>query len=300
MRVLVARAGALGDLVLLGPALWDLRALGATVELLAPVRLAGPLVDSGLVAQVLDGESQGLARLLAGQPPAPWEERLSACQAAVVFSESQDLLSALGRHVPRLLACAPRPPAATHAAEWCRAALAPLGAQRVERVPRWPTAPLLPAAARLLAELGGPGFVSVHPGSGSTRKNWPAERFTEVARGLAGPRPWLHVRGPAEAGLEAPPGSLPAHDLSLSQLAALLARSGVHVGNDAGVSHLAAAVGAPTLALFGPTDPSGWAPVGPRALALRAPRGDLARLDVETVAAAARGLRSEALAPPCG
>ena len=100
--------------------------------------------------------------------------------------------------------------------------------------------------------------------------------------------------------LRPPEGALPAHDLPLDQLAALLARTGLHLGNDAGVSHLAAAVGAPTVCLFGPTDASCWAPLGPRVRVVLAPQGNLERLGVETVAAAARALRSEALAPPCG
>ncbi|MEE9264659.1 MAG: glycosyltransferase family 9 protein, partial [Vicinamibacteria bacterium] len=44
----------------------------------------------------------------------------------------------------------------------------------------------------------------------------------------------------------------------------VLSQAGVYVGNDSGVSHLAAASGAPTIALFGPTDPSMWAPLGPQ------------------------------------
>jgi ADP-heptose:LPS heptosyltransferase len=52
-------------------------------------------------------------------------------------------------------------------------------------------------------------------------------------------------------------------------LAALLARAGAYVGNDSGVTHLAAASGAPTIALFGPTDPRVWAPLGPRVEVIR-------------------------------
>jgi len=300
MRVLVARAGALGDVVLLGPALWDLREAGCRVELLAPARLAAPLLASGLVDGVLDLESADLAHLLTDQPSAAWEQRLAACQAAVLFSRSHELEQALTRRVPRVVTRAPRPPEGTHAAEWYRSPLAQLHLRRVELLPPWPTAPLAPATDRLLDRLGGPGFVSAHPGSGSPRKNWAAERFVAVARGLSAGRPWLHVRGPAEAAHRTPEGALPAHDLPLDQLAALLARTGLHLGNDAGVSHLAAAVGAPTVCLFGPTDASCWAPLGPRVRVVLAPQGNLERLGVETVAAAARALRSEALAPPCG
>ncbi len=60
-----------------------------------------------------------------------------------------------------------------------------------------------------------------------------------------------------------------ARALPLRVLGALLSRAGVFVGNDSGVSHLAAATGAPTLALFGPTDPGLWSPLGQRVRVLR-------------------------------
>ena len=58
--------------------------------------------------------------------------------------------------------------------------------------------------------------------------------------------------------------------LSLPEAAAVLARSALFVGNDSGLMHLAAAAGAPTLGLFGPTPASEYAPVGRRARAVLA------------------------------
>src|SRR5262249_62383936 len=60
-----------------------------------------------------------------------------------------------------------------------------------------------------------------------------------------------------------------ARDPSLRQLAALFERATVFVGNDSGLSHLAAAVGCATLVLFGPTDPAVWAPTGARVRVVR-------------------------------
>ena len=54
--------------------------------------------------------------------------------------------------------------------------------------------------------------------------------------------------------------------LALEELAGVLASASLYLGNDSGVTHLAAAVGAPTIAVFGPTDPVIWAPVGPRVI----------------------------------
>jgi ADP-heptose:LPS heptosyltransferase len=79
------------------------------------------------------------------------------------------------------------------------------------------------------------------------------------------------VTGPADAAVAARlvaeaavPAARLARDLSLRQLAALFERAAVVVGGDSGLSHLAAVVGSAVVALFGPTDPRTWAPLGPR------------------------------------
>jgi hypothetical protein len=100
------------------------------------------------------------------------------------------------------------------------------------------------------------GYVVFHPFSGSTRKNWPLERFREVARLLPAPVRWC--AGPDEV-LE---GAERFEDLG--ELMEWLAGARAYLGNDSGISHLAAACGVPVVAVFGPTDPRVWAPRGPR------------------------------------
>jgi ADP-heptose:LPS heptosyltransferase len=56
--------------------------------------------------------------------------------------------------------------------------------------------------------------------------------------------------------------------LELAQTAALLARCDLFIGNDSGITHLAAALGVETLAIFGPSDPAQWRPKGRRAAVL--------------------------------
>jgi ADP-heptose:LPS heptosyltransferase len=79
-----------------------------------------------------------------------------------------------------------------------------------------------------------------------------------------------------------------ARDLPARVLGAVLAHAGLYVGNDSGVSHLAAAWGAPVLALFGPTDPAQWAPVGPRVKVLRAKDEKMESLERQDVEREAR------------
>jgi heptosyltransferase-3 len=98
-------------------------------------------------------------------------------------------------------------------------------------------------------------FAVIHPFSGSAKKNWPLEKFRALAR-LIEPVKWC--AGPEEE-LE---GAV--HIDDLYELACWLASARLYAGNDAGITHLAAAVGTPVVALFGPTDPAVWGPRGPR------------------------------------
>jgi len=118
-------------------------------------------------------------------------------------------------------------------------------------------------------------FLIMASGSGARAKNWPEAHYLQVAhwwREQFGGKVVVVV-GPVEAerrGFE----HLSAHchvasGLDLAQLAALLARCDVYVGNDSGVSHLAAAVGARTVVIFGPSDERQWTPLGPRVSILR-------------------------------
>ncbi len=101
------------------------------------------------------------------------------------------------------------------------------------------------------------GFAAIHPFSGSARKNWPLERYRELERVLEAR---LRVRWCAGSE-EALENAVRIDDLY--ELACWLAGASVYIGNDSGITHLAAAAGAPVVALFGPTDPAVWAPRGP-------------------------------------
>jgi ADP-heptose:LPS heptosyltransferase len=111
--------------------------------------------------------------------------------------------------------------------------------------------------------------VAVHPGAGFEFKLWPAKRFGELARRL---RTYhgAHVlvfQGPAdehtvEGVVAAADGSISAiaRDLPLEMVAALIQRATLFISCDSGLMHLAAALGRPMVALFGPTSPQAWGP----------------------------------------
>ncbi len=111
-----------------------------------------------------------------------------------------------------------------------------------------------PAVPRIACPRTDGGFVVIHPFSGSAKKNWPLDRFRDVARRLDAPVCWC-------AGPEEPLENAVRFD-DLYDLARWLAGARLYIGNDSGITHLAAAVGTPVVALFGPTDPAVWAPRG--------------------------------------
>ncbi|HEY7167145.1 MAG TPA: glycosyltransferase family 9 protein [Candidatus Binatia bacterium] len=113
-------------------------------------------------------------------------------------------------------------------------------------------------------------ILGIAPGSGAREKNWPAEYFSQVAE-------WWREEvcgavilflGPVEEERtelrRLRKKALIAENLPLDRLAALLRTLDVYLGNDSGVTHLAAAAGVSTMALFGPSAVARWAPRGPR------------------------------------
>ncbi|HUT36492.1 MAG TPA: glycosyltransferase family 9 protein [Planctomycetota bacterium] len=272
---MVIRPGALGDAILTLPVLQSLAAAGARVTAVGhPVfRLA---VECGLAAEHVPFDDARLLDLFAEGGSCPL---FAGFDLAIAYTRRADplLVANLGRSgVTAVVAWPAHPEPGLHVTDHL---LGALGAAGVEAGERRPTLPprreWLDAARAWLDERGvGRGFVAVHPGSGGRAKRWPVERFAELAGRLGRPVVWL--LGPAEAqddearGLGSQVGAVAA-DVPLPTLVGLLASCLAYVGNDSGVSHLAAAIGAPTLALFGPTDPATWAPRGERVAVLGSP-----------------------------
>lgn len=100
--------------------------------------------------------------------------------------------------------------------------------------------------------------VVIHPFSGSARKNWPLENFRRVAGSIRGNVEW--VAGPEEelAGAQ--------RFGDLMELAKWMAGARLYLGNDSGVSHLAAAIGVPSIVIFRCTDPQVWGAQGENVL----------------------------------
>jgi ADP-heptose:LPS heptosyltransferase len=200
-----------------------------------------------------------------------------------------------------------------------------LEAARLLKIEDEPPAPFIftgPEDEARAAEItrGEGPILAIAPAANWVGKTWPAERFARVARELLGPGGpmaggrLMVVGGPADRRDAAPVlSAAPRERLidlvgreDLLVIKAALARARLFIGGDSGLMHLAAAAGAPTLGLFGPSDERLYGPWGPKARAVRGSRAfeDFKRLDphldqalchmmdlgVETVARAARDL----------
>lgn len=261
---LVFHQAALGDFALILPLL---RGLDGPTTLIAPWsrgRLASALIED-VVA--MDIELFEFTRL--HSEPGP--HSLSPA-VAELFDAAQNIISFVSgdedhwaEHVVRLapqcnLVCLDTRPPETwngHVADYHRDKLLSHGITTID--------------TQLSAKGDPQGPFVIHPGSGGRDKCWPRDRFEQLIDACKRDhRPVRVIFGEAEA------SRWPQHVLekwrdryqavgcgSLEKLVEQMMGASVYVGNDAGPTHLAAQLGLPTTALFGPTNPVVWSPRGP-------------------------------------
>ena len=307
-RVLMIFPGALGDLICAARAMRALvgRHPDATVDFMARADLARfaaeHLVAARGHARAWSIDRREVAQLFDAARPIAAEAREFFGAFAQVYSffaaDHASFRDALAAATTGRATCYPfRPPGVDHVAiGYLRA----IGIDAAA-APAWTIEvrddQLAAAVARLAAiGLEPRKYVVILPGSGSPAKNWPAEKFAAIAQSISRPRRPLVILGPAEEALEpifAARGIPLLGDLELGEVAAIARLAIGFIGNDSGVSHLAAAAGAPGIALFGPTDPARWRPLG-RVMVMR--HVPLATLEVGAVAARLAEVLAEGLA----
>ncbi len=290
-RVLIVRMSALGDLVFALPVLHALRRElpGCTIDWLAEDRCAELPRSHPLVAETLVFPRRAWR---GGRGLLPLAASLRALRRREPYDLILDLQSNLkswlhlrflrghkiGFDAPlaregaqRLLDARAPDPGRVHR---CARDLALLPAAGLRAgVPVFAAWPLPPEAAAGLAFPPTP-FVLLHTSvtAYGRDKEWPAERWAELARALrgAGQRPlalWTPGDRPGVESIVALAGGaleLAPATPSLGALMALCDRAALLIGTDSGPVHLAAMRGTSVLALFGPTDPVVYAPPGPR------------------------------------
>ncbi len=277
-RILILRGGALGDFILTLPAISAIRQLSPQgyIELVGRPEIAELACVSGLVDKVTSIDSAWLAPYFAvdGNLSAAEISWLSSFDAVISYVHDEDhvVRTNLLRNGARFVLGISPIVEAGHAIDSFLEPLRALGVKCEAVAASQLTLPaeLRAQGRRLLDEMGfDDRVVAVHPGSGSIRKNWPLKKFIELATRLERTNSFriLFTVGEADEGivrgLEENGGQfLLLQKRSLLETAIGLSECSRYIGNDSGITHLAAALGLPTVALFGPTDPAMWAPRG--------------------------------------
>jgi heptosyltransferase III len=295
---LAVHPGALGDVLLAVPALRALRATSPAPLVLAAQPRIGALLEAlGVVDGHVAFDALGLDALFVEDGDSV--PRLPAVERVVCWFGARDPI-----FVRRLTHCVPdavvAPSVVAGACVWehlLHTVGAPAGSWCA---PIQVSETLHAQGAAALAATGfdgPPPFLFVHPGAGSAAKCWPAEGFARtIATVAARTRMNAYVhQGPAD---EAATDALRRHigrgaawlvDPSLAALAGALARVTVFLGNDSGVSHLAAALGIPSVILFDAGNLA-WRPWATQAVVRTVSLSRVDDADVEAVVADVRGL----------
>ena len=296
-RILVIRGGAIGDFILTLPAIKLLRDRfpGAHIEILGHKHIVA-LAERRFYADAVRSIEEGpLAGYFAKDAALPAEltSYFSSFDLIVSYLFDPDGIfqGNLTRcRIKRFVAGPPKLSGHEHAAAQLARPLEQIGLYLQDSAATiYPTEEDREFARNFLGDAREP-VVALHPGSGSKTKNWPIESWQELGEHLfSAKRNVLVIAGEADEErmrlLETAWKNKPvrfAKHLPLPHLSALLEDS-LFVGHDSGVSHLAAAVGARSILLFGPTNPDVWAPSNRNVTVLRAPEGDLRLLGVGRV-----------------
>jgi len=274
-KILIIHQGALGDFIMTFPIMIELRKTHFQVDALCQKKLGDLARKLNLIERSFPLESAAFAPLYGGlsdRIDLQTATFLQSYDRIILFSFSRSLQANMERFgAPVVLRIPPRPPVGEkiHVSRflWSRLARAGL----LEK------AGLMSEASTVIQHLtlqrcieAAPGPVLIHPGSGSRKKNWPLENFIRLEKMLR--KDGLQaefILGPAETylreGLAASPATIPPIHIvdDLLQVLRLIKSACGFIGNDSGLSHLAAITGLPVTAVFGPSDPVRWKPPGP-------------------------------------
>jgi heptosyltransferase III len=247
---LAIHPGALGDVLLAIPALRALRVDGARLTLAAQARIATLIAALGEADAAQDFETLGLEALFAGEGDA----RLPQAERVVCWfgARDPDFAARLSALVPNTVVA----PSTSPPRDVWEHLLATVGGTAERRPAAVGDELLARGEAALIAAGVDPSrrVLLVHPGAGSPAKCWPTTAFAGALSGRDDVAIVVH-EGPADAApvaglLARLPSARRLCQPDLLTLAGALARCAAYVGNDSGVSHLAAAVGARSLVLF--------------------------------------------------
>jgi ADP-heptose:LPS heptosyltransferase len=291
-EILIIHQGALGDLIVSLRSFYAIRTAftGSTVEVMGYPRILSLIQGRFYADRISSVDRAEIASLYSKQAltSTPLKSAFSTFKHIFVFGTIAQhvLVENLGRLTDAEVFHVTTFPEKTgeHVIDYQLSMLARYGLTRQNTIPQlFLTETDVHEAERLLHEWGvleeRTALIAIHPGSGSRQKNWPVSYYISLVKELyvAAKGSYLLIDGPADRELadvmileldHVPVVRL--QSLELPLLAAVLKHAGLFIGNDSGITHLAAAVGIPAVAIFGPTDPGIWGPRGDSVRIMRA------------------------------
>ncbi|OGV65743.1 MAG: hypothetical protein A2283_12535 [Lentisphaerae bacterium RIFOXYA12_FULL_48_11] len=276
-RILILRGGAIGDFIFTLPALRALRAQWqeSYIEITGYPHIAQLALAGGMADLVSSLDKAEIARYFSLKPSIPREQADYIKSFDIIISY---LFDPAGSVTKNLLSIGAKQVIygspvvkAGHAVD---SLMKPL--EKLAIYPENNETPILNLQesrkeyGRKILEKIGRQVLAIHPGSGSPAKNWPLNRFISLSRKISGSGRFepIFLIGEADAEIAT---TLSKNKIavpilsgySLVDLAGILSACCGYIGNDSGITHLAASLGIPVVAIYGPTDPAMWAPRGP-------------------------------------
>jgi len=284
-------------------------------------RIGDAVLSSGLIKRLADEIPNARFTVVAGPVAAPLFAEIPNLDRVIVFAKAKDgshwfdlwrqvrkvrwglVVDLRGSAISRFLSTRRRAIQRKVAGPAVHKVMEAARTLKIEDSPAPPylfTSPEIEAYARELTAGKGP-ILALAPAANWVGKTWPLERFTQVAMRLLGPHGAMSegrlmvLGGPDDKKLawglqDVVPRKRFINltgGVDLLTAFAALKHARLFIGNDSGTMHLAAAAGAPTLGLFGPSDDRLYAPWGPNARVVRGPR------EYEQVRAIDPGFRQE-------
>ncbi len=268
-------AGALGDVINLLPALWAIKNTWPALQIRGIGQLAWMelLHSSGIIDQAVSLERPGMSALFSpnAEISRPIVEMLSSSDLVLSWIRNPALdtqLKRLGLETVFYAGPFPPRPGSGPVSLTLASVLDDIGIKLIGYHPRLsPPENYLEILNTTAGGLEYKGYIVIHPGSGSRSKNWPLDRFLELARYCRDSLgfPVVMTVGPADEEIAARLAASDdarnftlLKDIPIEHLSGLLYGARLVIGNDSGVAHLAGALGVDTVSIYGPTDPGVW------------------------------------------
>jgi len=303
-RILILRGGAVGDFIVTLPALQALRNQwpDAYIELIGYPHVACLAKHAGLIDHLRSLDEARVARYFAWNAEIVDEEQNYFSSFDVVLNYLHDPDGSLNNNLKRfgvqvLISASPLVSDGHAVDHFTR----PLQSLAIYDPPAFPALNILPCSGTNNQTQEKP-WIAIHPGSGGINKCWPILRYIELAEMIRAETSFVPVFISSDIETETIPGldKLLAsysriHNYDLVSLAGLLQTTTLFIGNDGGISHLAAALGCPTIALFGPSNPDHWSPRGPNVTIIRSRDQTMPSINMDEVWKMALALLDRAL-----